>query len=245
MIFDLQPIESRAVEPKPVQDSDRLAALIAAEKKADALFEAIEAANLIVPGRTERMVDEDIYALAEHSFGVTKHWHRRLVRAGANALCISSEHPPVREIAEDDCVFLDLGPVFGDWEADVGRTYVLGNDPEKLKLPGDLSRGFDAVKTYFDEHPDVTGAELYTYPQEWAAARGWVFGGAIAGHIVGEFPHSLIAGDKAHYRIGPGNRSRMRDPDAEGRTKFWIIEVHLVDRDRTFGRFYEWLLVPG
>jgi Xaa-Pro dipeptidase len=51
------------------------------------------------------MIDEAIYALAERKFGVAKHWHPRIVRAGPNALCISSEHPPVREVAEDDCVF--------------------------------------------------------------------------------------------------------------------------------------------
>lgn len=228
-----------------MQDTERLAALVAAEKKADALFAAIEESGLIAPGRTERMVDEDIYALAEQRFGVTQHWHRRIVRAGPNTLCISNQYPPVREIAEDDCVFLDLGPVFGEWEADVGRTYALGNNPAKRKLPGDLSRGFDALKQYFDEHADVTGAELYAYAHEWADEAGWLFGGAIAGHIVGEFPHSLIPGDKALYRIGPGNPSRLRDPDPQGRTKFWIIEVHLVDRERTFGGFYERLLVPG
>jgi Xaa-Pro dipeptidase len=227
-----------------MDDCDRLRALVAAEGRADALLAAIEVAGFIAPGRTEVAVERDIYDLAERSFGVNQHWHRRVVRAGPNALCISSEHPPVREIAEDDCVFLDLGPVFGDWEADVGRTYVLGNDPRKQKLPGDLSRGFDALKAYFDSHPDVTGAELYAYAQQWAQAAGWVFGGAIAGHIVGEFPHGNLSGDKAHYRISPGNRSRLRDPDPEGRAKFWIIEVHLVDRDRTFGGFYERLLLP-
>jgi Xaa-Pro dipeptidase len=230
---------------EPMPDNNRLAALIAAEERADALFAAIEARGLIAPGRTEKMVDDDIYALAEEQFGVTKHWHRRIVRAGPNALCISSEHAPVRAIAEDDCVFLDLGPVFGEWEADVGRTYVLGGDPQKLKLTGDLSRGFDALKAYFDTHPDVTGAELYAYAQQWTGAEGWLFGGAIAGHIVGEFPHAHIPGAKALYRIGPGNPSRMRDPDARGQTKFWILEVHLVDRKRTFGGFYERLLVPG
>jgi Xaa-Pro aminopeptidase len=191
------------------------------------------------------MVEQDIYDLAERSFGVTKHWHRRMVRAGPNTLCISNEHPPVREIAADDCVFLDLGPVFEEWEADVGRTYVLRSDPLKQKLPGDLSRGFGAFKQYFDEHPDVTGAELYAYAQQWAEAAGWIFGGAIAGHIVGEFPHAHIPGDKALYRIGPCNPSRLREPDANGQTKFWILEIHLVDPGRTFGGFYERLLVPS
>jgi Xaa-Pro aminopeptidase len=126
---------------RPMQDSERLQSLIAAEQKADALLAAIETAGLITPGRSERTVEQDIYDLAEHSFGVTRHWHRRIVRAGSNALCIFNQNPPVREIAKDDCVFLDLGPVFGDWEADVGRTYVLGSDPAKLKLRDDLSRG--------------------------------------------------------------------------------------------------------
>jgi Xaa-Pro dipeptidase len=65
-----------------------------------------------------------------------------------------------------------------------------------------------------------------------------LFGGAIAGHIVGEFPHVHIPGDKDLYRISPANRGRMRDPDAVGNTRHFI-EVHLVDRRRTFGGFYE------
>jgi Xaa-Pro dipeptidase len=245
MIFGSAKIDEPRGCRGPMQDSERLQSLIAAEQKADALLVAIETAGLIAPGRSEQMVEQDIYDLAERSFGVIQHWHRRIVRAGANALCISNQYPPVREIAKDDCVFIDLGPVFGDWEADVGRTYVLGSDPAKLKLRDDLSRGFDALKSYFDGHPDVTGTELYAYAQEWADAQGWVFGGAIAGHIVGEFAHALIPGDKALYRIGPGNPTRMREPDARGQIKFWILEVHLVDRARTFGGFYERLLVPG
>jgi Xaa-Pro dipeptidase len=48
-----------------------------------------------------------------------------------------------------------------------------------------------------------------------------------------------------HYRISPANLTRMRDPDAAGNKKYWIVEVHLVDHDRTFGGFYEPLLVPA
>jgi hypothetical protein len=68
---------------------------------------------------------------------------------------------------------------------------------------------------------------------------------AIAGDLAGEFPHVRIPGDKDHHRINPANLTRMRDPDAAGQTKYWIIEVHPVDRDRTFGGFYERLLVPA
>jgi Xaa-Pro dipeptidase len=224
---------------------NQLAELLAAERKAEALLAAIETQGLVRPGRTESEVDQDIYALAEQSFGVRKHWHKRIVRSGPNTVCIFAENPPVRAIAEDDTVFLDLGPVFDEWEADVGRTYVMGDDPEKQRLCHDLPRIFDALKQHFDDHRDVTGAELYAYAQQCAEAAGWLFGGAIAGHIVGQFPHALIPGDKDLYRICPANPERMRDPDALGQTKHWIIEVHLVDRARTFGGFYERLLQPA
>jgi hypothetical protein len=116
-------------------------------------------------------------------------------------------------------------------------------------LPDGLTTGWNrsslgALTGYFHEHPDVTGAELYAEAHSLAGDAGWLFGGAIAGHLVGEFPHARIPGDKDLYRISPANPTRMRDPDASGQDKYWIIEVHLVDRDRTFGGFYERLLVP-
>jgi Xaa-Pro dipeptidase len=228
-----------------VTENSRFAALLTAERKAEALLEAIESQHLVRPGRTETEVDQDIYALAEQAFGVTKHWHKRIVRSGPNTVRIFAENPPVRQINDGDTVFLDLGPVFDEWEADVGRTYVMGNDPERHRLCRDLPRIFDDLKQYFDDHRDVTGAELYAYAQQRAEAAGWLFGGAIAGHIVGEFPHARIPGDKDLYRISPSNPGRMRDPDALEQMRHWIIEVHLVDRARTFGGFYERLLQPA
>ncbi len=90
---------------------NQLAELLAAERKAEALLAAIETQGLVRPGRTESEVDQDIYALAEQSFGVRKHWHKRIVRSGPNTVRIFAENPPVRAITEDDTVFLDLGPV--------------------------------------------------------------------------------------------------------------------------------------
>jgi Xaa-Pro dipeptidase len=223
----------------------RLAALLAAERQADELFAAIESGQLVRPGRSETEVDTDIYVLAERSFGVKKHWHKRIVRAGPNTVRVFADNPPVRDIGADDTVFLDLGPVFGEWEADVGRTYVMGDDPDKLRLCQDLPKVFDALKAHFDTHPDVTGAEMYAYAHRCAEAAGWLFGGAIAGHIVGEFPHAHIPGDKDLYRVSPANLERMRTSDALGQAKFWILEVHLVDATRSWGGFYERILVPA
>ncbi|MGE0118060.1 MAG: M24 family metallopeptidase [Dongiaceae bacterium] len=223
-------------------EADRRAALIAAEKRANRLFDAIEQAELVRPGRTERMVEADIYELAARQFGVEKHWHKRIVRAGPNTLTTAMENPPVRTIAPDDIVYVDLGPVFEEWEADIGRSYALGSDPAKKALVADLPVVFERVQAHFNASADITGAELYAFAQRTASEAGWLFGGEIAGHLVAEFPHAHIPGDKDLGRIGPRNPTRMRGPDGFGREKHWILEIHLVDRERRFGGFYERLL---
>ena len=228
-------------------EAERRAGLVAAEQKALALFDAIEAAGLIAPGKSEKDLDAEIYELAKRDFGVEKHWHKRVVRAGPNTVCIFADDPPVHTIAADDIVYLDLGPVFeanGEpWEADIGRSYALGGDPLKKKLVADLPRQFEIVKAHYYASPDITGAELYAFAQAAAKKAGWEFGGAIAGHIVGEFPHAqLIPGERETHRIAPRNSQRMRDPDPNGRPRHWILEIHLVDKARSFGGFYERLL---
>jgi Xaa-Pro dipeptidase len=220
----------------------RLAALHDAEAKALALLDRVEALGLIAAGRTEREVEQDIRDLARDEFGVEKHWHKRIVHAGVNGLATARDNPPVVTIADDDLVFLDLGPVFEEWEADVGRSYVVGDDPDKQRLVADLSTQFERVKAHFDSHPDITGAELYDFACEGAAAAGWRFGGVIAGHVVGEFPHAHLPGDKDFYRINPENTTRLRDPDPLGQARFWILEIHLVDPAGRYGGFYERLM---
>lgn len=221
---------------------ETFAALLVAEQKALDLLDAIEAAGLIAPGRSELEIERDIFTIAARDFGVTEHWHDRVVRAGINTLCVAGEVAPDRTIGEDDIVFLDLGPVFGDWEADVGRSYAVGDDARKHALCADLPAVFDAVKARFTADPDITGSALYAIAQEEAERRGWLFGGKIAGHLVGRYPYARSPGTKALRWIYPENVTRMRDPDAEGNPRHWILEIHLVSRDRRFGGFYERLL---
>jgi Xaa-Pro dipeptidase len=223
-------------------ETRRRAALLAAETKAEALLAEIEAAGLIAPGRSERDVEDDIGALAQARFGIERHWHRRIVRAGANTLTTAWDYPPLRIIAPDDTVYVDLGPVFEEWEADIGRTYALGSDPAKNKLVADLPRVFGYVQNHYNNSPEITGAELYAFALAAAEEAGWAFGGAIAGHIVGEFSHMTIPGDRDLNRISPKNPTPMRSNDTLGRPKHWILEIHLVDHARTFGGFYERLL---
>ncbi len=86
---------------------------------------------------------------------------------------------------------------------------------------------------------------MFTHVQALAADRGWEYGGPHAGHLVGEFPHVKITGDSIDCYIAPGNNVPMRAPDPAGRTPHWILEIHLVDRQRQVGAFFEQLLTVG
>src|SRR5271169_6821494 len=118
------------------------------QKRAKELHE-IEARGLIRPGITESTLNADIYALAKEMYGITTYWHKRIVRAGRNTLLPYAENPPDLRIESDDILFLDLGPVFEEWEADFGRTFVLGSDPLKLKIQKDTGLAFAEGKKYF------------------------------------------------------------------------------------------------
>lgn len=216
--------------------------LLDAQAKAARLFAEVEERGLIAAGRTELEVQHAVRDLAADLLGVEKHWHKRIVRAGANTLEPYDENPPDRVIADDDIVFLDFGPVFEEWEADFGRTYVLGDDPVKHQLRDDLSVVFDEGKRFFVEHEDVTGEQLYAHVVGLAEQRGWEFGNYHCGHVVGEFPHVTPDEERTHNLVRPGSDKPMRRPDQEGKVTHWILEVHLVDRARGIGGFYEELL---
>lgn len=113
--------------------SERAAYLLDAQTKAIQFFNEIEQ-NLIRSGISENTLSDEIYQLGNARFGIRTHWHKRVVRSGPNALRPFEDNPPDRVIKEDDILVIDLGPVFESWEADFGRTYVLGNDPNKLKI---------------------------------------------------------------------------------------------------------------
>jgi Xaa-Pro aminopeptidase len=220
----------------------RVAGLLHAQAQALELFEAIEERAVIAPGISERAASDAIRDLAGELFGFSRFWHKRIVRAGPNTLQPYRENPPDRIIGADDIVFCDFGPLFEPWEADIGRTYVLGDDPIKHRLSDALPVIFDAGRAYFDAHPDITGAQLYAHILELTEPTGFTFGNSHAGHLVGEFPHEKIAGDEIGSYIAPGSNQPMRRADRSGRQCHWILEVHLVDLERHIGGFYEQLL---
>lgn len=216
--------------------------LLEAQNRAGALFDEVLASGLIQPGKLESELSEDIHNLARERYGVRRHWHKRIVRAGPNTLLGYYEESADRRIAADDVVFLDFGPLFESWEADFGRTYALGSDPHKHRLVSDIGVAFRRGKDLYENTPDLTAGQLYDFVAGLATTSGWEFGAATAGHLVGHFPHERDPSEPRRLQIRSGNDLLLREPDVSGKPRHWILEIHFVDRARQIGGFFEELL---
>lgn len=206
-------------------------------------FKAIEENNLIIAGKSEEQLNSEVCDLALKKFGIEKHWHKKIVRSGENTLAIYPDDPPNRIIVKDDILFIDLGPIVEDYEADIGRTYVLGNDAQKLKLKRDVEEAWYEIKEWYQQHTTLKASELFQYVVEKAKEYGWEFGGEIAGHIVGKFPHEQPVDPKSvELDIHPENHNDMFLPDADGNQRHWILELQFVDKENGIGGYFEQLL---
>lgn len=216
--------------------------LIEAEKKASLLFDQISIRGLICAGKSENELNDDIFNLAYEMYGIKKYWHKRIVRAGRNTLKPYNENPENLIIQEDDILFIDFGPIFDEWEADYGRTYVLGNDELKIKLMNDISLAWNDCKRFFVSKEYITGAEFFDYAVKMATKYGWEFGGEIAGHLIGHFPHEKLDNeDKTNY-VHPDNDIDMHALDKNGDKRDWILEIHFINEEKKIGGFFEQLL---
>ncbi len=119
-------------------EADRRAQLCAAEARGMALFDAIEARGPDPRGQERKQLDDEIFILAKKDFGVRT--------IGTSAPCAPDRIRSAPFTKSRPCAcssprtrsISDLGPVFGEWEADIGRSYALGGAPQKKKLIADL-----------------------------------------------------------------------------------------------------------
>ena len=214
-----------------------------AERLASQLFDLTVERGLLTPGQTELTASDGIKALAYEFFGVTNFWHKRIVRSGVNTVFPYRENPEVRTFADDDIVFLDFGPVFAQWEADFGRTYVIGNDPTKFRLRDEAERIWKAGRDFAFENADLKACELYEFVTNEVTAAGYILGEQRhVGHLIGEFPHERVEDDKSTSYLTATNSLPLNRFDSNGEQWNWILECHLVDEQRGIGSFYEQLL---
>lgn len=222
--------------------SDTLKHLHQAQRTAVALFDAIEQRGLLEPGITETEASRRIHELAGEAFDGPRWWHRRVVRAGANTVHPYNQHPPDVTIQEDDIVFVDLGPVFDGWEADFGRTWVLGDDPRKIALRDAVNLLYEEGRAFAAQDPELTGARMHAFMTRRARELGYVYGNVYSGHLVGEFPHDKVPGEKVHSYLIDGNDRPLHGHLEDGTPLTWILESHLVDEEIGRGGFVEGLL---
>src|SRR5215467_4889547 len=207
------------------------------------LFKAIEENNLITAGKSEEQLNAEVCELALKKFGIEKHWHKKIVRSGKNTLAIYPDNPPNRVIEKEDILFIDLGPIVEGYEADIGRTYVLGNDSRKRKLKSDVEAAWYDIQEWYQQQTTLKASELFQYSVDKAKELGWEFGGEIAGHIVGKYPHEQPADPKSlELDIHPDNHNDMFLLDADGNKRYWILELQFVDKESEIGAYFEQLL---
>ena len=214
-----------------------------AENITEQLFDAVKKNNLIVAGKSEKQLATEVVELGLKKFGITDHWHKKIVRSGANTMAIYRENPPDRIIQEDDILFLDFGPIVEGYEADLGRTYVLGNDPTKLKLKNDVEKAWYEMQAWIHNEKKLKASDIFDCAVEKAKEYGWTFTGDIAGHIVGKFPHEQPSDPKSwELDIHPENQNDIFLLDANGNKRNWILELQFIDKGLEIGRYFEQLL---
>jgi len=217
--------------------------LINAQNISIQFFKAIEENNLIIAGKSEEQLNSEVCDLALKKFGIEKHWHKKIVRSGKNTLAIYPDNPPNCIVEKDDILFIDLGPIVEGYEADIGRTYVLGNDTRKLMLKIDIEAAWYEIQKWYQQKTTLKASELFQYAVEKAEEFGWEFGGEIAGHIVGKYPHEQPADPQSlELDIHPENHNDIFLPDADGNQRHWILELQFVDKENEIGGYFEQLL---
>jgi Xaa-Pro aminopeptidase len=223
-----------------ISDLDK--GLFEAQQKARQLLKLVEEKGFLKIGATEKEVTEQIYELALEKFGTKKHWHKRIVRTGTNSILSFDFNPPDQTIQENDLVYLDLGPVFDEYEGDIGKTYLMGTDPKKAKLLVDLERIWGESKAFYLKRPSMTGAELFAEILSLSSEAGWAYASEIGGHIIGEFSHKQRHGKLPEHYINELNNLPMDTLLEDGSKRHWILELHLGDPDQQYGAFFEDLL---
>ncbi len=217
--------------------------LIEAENKAKILFSEIEKRNLVQAGKSEKTLNDEVYDLAFELFGIKKFWHKRIVRAGKNTLCPYRENPPDLILREEEIMFFDFGPVFDEWEADLGRTFVIGKNANMLKMQADIELAWHEGQEFYHANKNsLSGSDFYHFTKEMAMRYGWEFGHIHCGHLIGQFPHEKVLGEDTINYVHHDNHELMCNPDILGNERHWIYEIHFVNLSLKIGGFYEQLL---
>ncbi|MGP8233347.1 MAG: M24 family metallopeptidase [Methylovirgula sp.] len=180
------------------------------------------------------MVEEDAVAMAKEILAegdMVRGWHDVYVRFGPNTLkTFGAASDPGIVLKENDIFFLDIGPVWGEYEGDGGETFTVGTAPEMAKCGADAKKLFHIVRKKW-ESTGMSGRELYEFAIEEAKAMGWELNMDLSGHRLSDFPHAAIYD-------GP-----MAEVDFKPSPLLWVLEIHIRHPTEGYGAFFEDMLL--
>lgn len=180
------------------------------------------------------MVEEDAIEMAKDMLAeanMLRGWHDVYVRFGSNTTkTFGAPSEPGVVLGIDDIFFIDIGPVWKQWEGDGGDTFVTGSNPEMKRCADDARQIFHAVRKYWAEQ-GATGKALYDFAKKQAEQRGWNLNLDLSGHRIANFPHaSVYEGPLAEVDFCP---SRL----------LWVLEIHIRHPSEPYGAFFEDMLL--
>jgi Xaa-Pro aminopeptidase len=180
------------------------------------------------------MVEEDAVEMAKEILkadGMLRGWHEVYVRFGSNTTkTFGADSDPGIVLGDNDIFFIDIGPVWQQWEGDGGDTFVIGSDEDMQRCARDAKTLFHRVRAKWAQE-QMTGQALYEYAQEQSVALGWALNMDLSGHRLSDFPHVAI------YE-GP-----LADIDFCPSPLLWILEIHIRHPHKNFGAFFEDMLL--
>jgi len=187
-------------------------------------------ADQVRPGMAEEQAKE-IARTTLSDLGMRRGWHHIIVRCGSNTTKDFMERSePGVVLQENDIFFVDIGPVYGDFEGDAGDTFVFGEDPLHARAKHDVRQIWESVRTKWLTERS-TGSELYDFAIATTEGLGWKLNMDLSGHRLSDYPHA------AHYD-GP-----LAEVDFPPAPNLWVLEIAIAHPDMGFGAFYEDLLL--
>jgi hypothetical protein len=189
-----------------------------------------EIASAVKPG----MIEEDAVEMAKDILAgkdMLRGWHDVYVRFGSNTLkTFGAASDPGIVLGHNDIFLIDIGPVWKEWEGDGGDTFVVGENPAMRQCAADARTLFHTVrKKWMSE--GLSGKDLYAFAEAEALKLGWELNLDLSGHRLSDFPHAAIYD-------GP-----MAEVDFKPSPLLWVLEIHIRNHERTFGAFFEDMLL--
>jgi len=135
------------------------------------------------------MVEEDAVEMAKDllaELDMVKGWHDVYVRFGSNTLkTFGAPSDPGVILGENDLFFIDIGPVWKEWEGDGGDTFVVGSNPDMARCAADARKLFHIVRKKWAQ-TGLSGKGLYDFATAEAEAAADPDPGTVLLHVLGD-----------------------------------------------------------